>query len=191
MSDTAVAVATDAPTGLAVRTQKRYGWRPDHPDMRDYLMAVAGESTSATRTMWLYLSDSPSITSSTKWFFHNYLEYTIAHGAENVNFVTQCDGAVRLLHTSNPKTATLQVALQKENGVTNDITSTPLARQADGKLTVAFTDFSFSRGVFQNDEFCDFRSAANPYVTPSGKLVLYCASRGAFPDLNYRFGEIP
>ena len=40
MSDTAVAVVTDAPTGLAVRTQKRYGWRPDHPDMRDYLAAV-------------------------------------------------------------------------------------------------------------------------------------------------------
>src|SRR6476619_3107657 len=40
MSDTAVAVGSDAPTGLAVRTQKRYGWRPDHPDMRDYLAAV-------------------------------------------------------------------------------------------------------------------------------------------------------
>ena len=40
MSDTAVAVVTDAPTGLAVRTQKRYGWRPDHPDQRDYLAAV-------------------------------------------------------------------------------------------------------------------------------------------------------
>jgi len=31
---------SSAPTGLAVRTQKRYGWRPDSPDMRDYLMAV-------------------------------------------------------------------------------------------------------------------------------------------------------
>ncbi|MFL5959994.1 MAG: C1 family peptidase [Gaiellaceae bacterium] len=31
---------TEAPTGLAVRTQKRYGWRKDHPDMRDFLMAV-------------------------------------------------------------------------------------------------------------------------------------------------------
>jgi len=29
------------PTGLALRTQKRYGWRPDSPDMRDYLLAVA------------------------------------------------------------------------------------------------------------------------------------------------------
>jgi C1A family cysteine protease len=40
MSDTTLAVVSDAPTGLAVRTQKRYGWRPDHPDMRDYLAAV-------------------------------------------------------------------------------------------------------------------------------------------------------
>ncbi len=40
MSDTAVAVVSDAPTGLAVRTQKRFGWRPDHPDMRDFLLAV-------------------------------------------------------------------------------------------------------------------------------------------------------
>ena len=29
------------PAGLAVRTQKRFGWRPDTPDMRDYLKAVA------------------------------------------------------------------------------------------------------------------------------------------------------
>jgi len=29
-----------APEGLAVRTQKRYGWRADSPDMRDYLLAV-------------------------------------------------------------------------------------------------------------------------------------------------------
>ena len=39
MSETAL--LTKEPTALAVRTQKRYGWRPDHPDMRDYLMAVA------------------------------------------------------------------------------------------------------------------------------------------------------
>ena len=49
MSDTAVAVMTDAPTGLAVRTQKRYGWRPDHPDMRDYLLAVEPREDAAAR----------------------------------------------------------------------------------------------------------------------------------------------
>ena len=31
---------SDAPAGLAVRTQKHFGWRPDHPDMRDFLLAV-------------------------------------------------------------------------------------------------------------------------------------------------------
>ena len=31
---------SNAPAGLAVRTQKRYGWRADSPDMRDYLLAV-------------------------------------------------------------------------------------------------------------------------------------------------------
>jgi C1A family cysteine protease len=30
-----------APAGLAVRKQKRYGWRPDTPDMRDHLRAFA------------------------------------------------------------------------------------------------------------------------------------------------------
>jgi len=45
MSDTALAVVTDAPTGLAVRTQKRYGWRPDTPDMRDFMLAVAPAKT--------------------------------------------------------------------------------------------------------------------------------------------------
>src|SRR5207237_6412365 len=39
------ALLTEEPTALAVRTQKRYGWRPDHPDMRDYLMAVAPVKT--------------------------------------------------------------------------------------------------------------------------------------------------
>jgi C1A family cysteine protease len=36
---------SDAPAGLAVRTQKRYGWRPDSPDMRDYLLAVEPAKT--------------------------------------------------------------------------------------------------------------------------------------------------
>jgi C1A family cysteine protease len=31
---------SDAPAGLALRTQKHYGWRPDHPDIRDFLLAV-------------------------------------------------------------------------------------------------------------------------------------------------------
>jgi C1A family cysteine protease len=31
---------SDLPAGLAVRTQKRYGWRPDTPDMRDFMLAV-------------------------------------------------------------------------------------------------------------------------------------------------------
>jgi C1A family cysteine protease len=36
---------SDAPAGLAVRTQKRYGWRPDHPDIRDFLLAVEPAKT--------------------------------------------------------------------------------------------------------------------------------------------------
>jgi C1A family cysteine protease len=38
-------VATAAPAGLAVRKTKRYGWRPDTPDMRDHLLAVAPAKT--------------------------------------------------------------------------------------------------------------------------------------------------
>jgi len=34
-----------APAGLAVRTQKHYGWRPDHPDIRDFLLAVEPAKT--------------------------------------------------------------------------------------------------------------------------------------------------
>jgi C1A family cysteine protease len=36
---------SDAPAGLSVRTQKRYGWHPDIPDMRDYMLAVAPANT--------------------------------------------------------------------------------------------------------------------------------------------------
>jgi C1A family cysteine protease len=36
---------SDPPAGLAVRTQKRYGWRPDTPDMRDFMLAVAPAKT--------------------------------------------------------------------------------------------------------------------------------------------------
>ena len=31
---------SDLPAGLAVRTQKHYGWRPDTPDQRDFLLAI-------------------------------------------------------------------------------------------------------------------------------------------------------
>jgi C1A family cysteine protease len=31
--------------GLAVRDISRYGWRPDTPDMRDYMLAVAPAKT--------------------------------------------------------------------------------------------------------------------------------------------------
>jgi len=41
---------SDAPAGLAVRTQKRYGWRPDHPDMRDFLLAVEPAKSLPRRT---------------------------------------------------------------------------------------------------------------------------------------------
>lgn len=34
-----------APEGLSVRKQQRYGWRPDTPDLRDFLMAVAPAKT--------------------------------------------------------------------------------------------------------------------------------------------------
>ena len=34
-----------APTGLSIRQQKRYGWRPDTPDQRDYMLAVAPAKT--------------------------------------------------------------------------------------------------------------------------------------------------
>ena len=37
------------PAGLAVRKQKRYGWRPDTPDMRDFMLAVAPAKTLPTR----------------------------------------------------------------------------------------------------------------------------------------------
>lgn len=30
----------EGPKGLAVRTQSRFGWRPDTPDMRDFMLAV-------------------------------------------------------------------------------------------------------------------------------------------------------
>lgn len=40
---------SDTPAGLAVRSQKRYGWRPDTPDMRDYVLAVAPLRTLPSR----------------------------------------------------------------------------------------------------------------------------------------------
>ena len=40
---------SEAPAGLAVRTQQRYGWRPDSPDMRDFLLAVEPAKTLPPR----------------------------------------------------------------------------------------------------------------------------------------------
>ncbi len=39
---------SNAPAGLAVRTQEHYGWRPDTPDMRDFMLAVAPAKTLPT-----------------------------------------------------------------------------------------------------------------------------------------------
>ena len=38
------------PAGLSVRKQTRYGWRPDTPDMRDFLLAVAAGQDAAEAT---------------------------------------------------------------------------------------------------------------------------------------------
>lgn len=40
---------TDVPAGLSARTQQRFGWRRDHPDMRDFLFAVAPAKTLPAR----------------------------------------------------------------------------------------------------------------------------------------------
>jgi C1A family cysteine protease len=50
---------SDAPAGLAVRTQKRYGWRPDSPDMRDFLLAV--EPAKALRRSVSLRSTMPAV----------------------------------------------------------------------------------------------------------------------------------
>jgi C1A family cysteine protease len=34
-----------SPAGLAVRSQQHYGWRPDTPDMRDFMLAIAPAKT--------------------------------------------------------------------------------------------------------------------------------------------------
>jgi hypothetical protein len=143
-----------------------------------YLMAVHGTG----RYMWLYLSDSDRITSSTQWYFHNYVTYSLTYGPENINFVTECGGDVHLLLTSNPK-ETLG-----ENGVENYVSTLKLVTSG-GKLSFT-SNGGYSRGHFYNDDYCYFRAAADFYVTPSGKLLLYCASRSVLTEAgNYKFAQ--
>ena len=149
-----------------------------------YLMAVNGNTLGATRRVWLYASDQPVLSIGTIWRFHNYQEYTVAFGTENITFLTQCNGSVYLMHTSNDSNTT------NENGSSNRVATHRLVVNAQSRFELVSVDAA--TGGFQNDGYCNFRAAATYHVTPSGKMVLYCASRSVFnEDGNFKFGEIP
>jgi hypothetical protein len=127
-----------------------------------YLMAVNKSSTETTAKIWLFVTPYQEIKSaSTRWYFHNYVEVPTPAGAENMTFVTECDGTVFLLATSNPAESL------GEDGVQNNISVFELVKNGD-KLELSLR---VARNTFLNDGFAFFRAAANFYVSPQGNRI--------------------
>ncbi|MCP4600815.1 MAG: hypothetical protein GY847_09835 [Proteobacteria bacterium] len=149
-----------------------------------YLMAVNKSSTKNPAKIWLFLTDYQSIRNGkARWYFHNYLEVNAPQGVENMTFVTQCDGIVHLMLTSNPNGGS---PFNSENGVTNIVSAYKLVKSGH-KLSLSFVD---GRGAFRNGDYADFRSAATFYVSPQGEMVLYSNARSLFTeDGNYQMAE--
>jgi hypothetical protein len=141
-----------------------------------FLMAVNSGSS-----VWLYLTDYGFIRSNTHWYFHNHVTISNGPGAENITFVTECDGTVYLLTASNPQGGSLG-----ENGIENSVNMHKLVKDGD-KLSLSLFG---NRNSFVNDGYADFRASATFYVSPQGEIALYAASRSVLcRDDNFKMAE--
>lgn len=139
-----------------------------------YLMAVQGGSTSTHRKIWFFRSvTNRELSQSTEWIFDSFHEYDLTRGAENINFITECSGSIFLAHTTNETEPIL-------DPITNFMTTVRLKTDSAGKFLVdswALED-NLSIGVDAVDnDICNFRAAGNIYVTPKGRLLIYCSEK--------------
>lgn len=132
-------------------------------------------------TVFLYLTSYDSINDRTHWYFHTRVSIANGPGAENITFVTECDGTTYLLSASNR-----QGGSAGENGIGNSVNMHKLVKDGD-KLSLSLTA---NRNAFINDGYADFRAAATFYVSPNGEIALYAASRSIFcRDDNFKMAE--
>lgn len=140
-----------------------------------YLMAVQGGSTSHHREMWFFRSlTNRELSPATEWIFDSYHEYDLTRGAENINFITECSGAIFLAHTTNETEPIL-------DPLTNFMAVSRLKTDASGKFIVdrwpPLEDYLVIGLDAVDNDICNFRAAGNVYVTPTGRLVIYCSEK--------------
>ncbi|HEX4334506.1 MAG TPA: hypothetical protein VH062_01260 [Polyangiaceae bacterium] len=141
-----------------------------------FLMAV-----NSGASVWLYLTNYSSIGPDTHWYFHNHVAISNGPGAENMTFLTECDGTVYLLTASNQQGGSLG-----ENGIGNSVNMHKLVKDGD-KLSLSLFG---NRNSFVNDGYADFRASATFYVSPQGEIALYAASRSLLcRDDNFKMAE--
>jgi hypothetical protein len=146
-----------------------------------YLLAMNAGSNANPNPVWLYLTRDTSIGPNTKWHFHNQVDIPSAPGAENMNFVTECDGTSYLLVTGNHQGGSVG-----ENGIFNNVNIHKLVKDGD-KLSLALLG---NRQAFLEDGYGDFRASATFYVSPHGELALYANARSTVcRDDNFKFAE--
>jgi uncharacterized protein with LGFP repeats len=147
-----------------------------------YLMAVNTGSTQNPAKIWLFVTDYQGIRDrSVHWYFHNYVEVPSGPGTENMTFVTQCDGVVYLLTSSNR-----EGGATGENGIGNGVNAYKLVKTGD-KLSLSLIA---NRNAFVNGGYADFRAAGTFYVSPLGELLLYANGRTVLTeDGNYQMAE--
>jgi hypothetical protein len=161
-----------------------------------YLMFVQGKDDK--REGWFYRSDRASIGPNTRWTFVDYFRGgSTWNGAyQSTTLMTECDtGQLYLLGAGNPGyRATLRprfspaffgdlLSLFVEGGIDEGAELLHLWKLEARAGHIAMDRVFTSRWKPDSDAYCSFRAGASAYVTPDGRLALYCTTRKANTDL--------
>jgi len=134
-----------------------------------YLLVVLGKDNS--NDVWFYVSDSTTITSSTRWIYLEHFK-PVSPGAQNVALITECTtGSIYLLATGNTQFDGAQAVFDINSRFRNHAY---LWRLGLSGFEVTMTNVASREFDSGADDYCTFRAGAGPYVDPSGKLLMYC-----------------
>jgi hypothetical protein len=161
-----------------------------------YLMFVDGKDDR--REGWFYRTDQTTIGPGTRWRFIDHWKGGPSwNGAyQSTTLVTECgSGNLYLVATGNPRfRGTLRPRLSP--AMLGDIVELFLGgmvdegvellhlfklEQQDGQIRMQRV--YEARFKPDSEAFCSFRAGATAYVTPDGRLALYCTTRKANTDL--------
>ncbi len=159
-----------------------------------YLLAVTDGSGDEENTeLWMYLSNQRTLSSSTTWKFHSYVNHdNTIEQVNNANFYVDCNGqtSIALFGNSDPA----YESVDGNSGGGNEIQLWNMSVNNSGKFSFSWgtncSDKSCVAAGFQDGDYCAFRMAGGLYVDTDGLPVIYCVGRDlSRQSENYWFGE--